>query len=109
MQSRKSWYRWEKLSRLEDLSHRGHRAMRGCFVFYAVEMIERIREHVDDVSGDRSDDAVLVPSHITGQAVNINAKLRGLERGEMLGDQCGDHPGEDVARPPWPWPGSRSS
>ena len=72
-------------------------------------MDEGVGQGVDDVAGDHADLAVLVAGDVAGQAVDVDAELRGLERRELLADQGGDHAGQDVARARrWPCRGCRS-
>ena len=60
-------------------------------------MDEGVGEGVDDVAGDQADLAVLVAGDVAGESVDEDAELGGLEGGELLAEQRGDHAGQDVA------------
>ena len=61
-------------------------------------MDKRIGQGVDQVAGDQADLAVLVAGDVAGESVDEDPELGRLERGELLGQQGGDHAGQDVAR-----------
>ena len=61
--------------------------------------VKGVGQGIDDVAGNHADRAVLVASDVAGQSVHVDSKLCGLESGQPLADQGGDHAGQHIAGP----------